>query len=104
MAPPGIYGTYKLLLRGKGDYRYIGSSVNSQVHNSFFFFVESQKSVLAKEANALRKKLLGEVRAGLVRSGSGKWESDSNDLEHLEKVITDAFQDAMDSKLDHRSS
>ena len=53
----------------------------------------------------MRKKLLDDVRDGIVRSRRGwQWEADNGDLEHLRKVLSSAFQDSLDFKFDCLSS
>ena len=63
-----------------------------------------QKPAVAREANDTRKKLLEDVRCGVVRSAGETWDASSyEDLDHLRKVIADAFQDSMAVYFNHCS-
>ena len=58
--------------------------------------VGGDKSVVARRANATRKKLLEDVRSGLVEcAGSGETWEVGEDLDHMRQVVADAFNHSM---------
>ncbi len=50
------------------------------------------KSAVAREANRIRKTLLEDVRSGAVASDGGESWDCSQGLDHMARVINDAFQ------------